>query len=53
MLVDDGAYLGELCKYAHSLGLFVSIVSNGSLIVEDWFKKYASFVHIMAISCDR
>lgn len=30
----------------------VSIVSNGSLLKEDWFKNFGQYVDILAISCD-
>ncbi|GAM28399.1 hypothetical protein SAMD00019534_115750 [Acytostelium subglobosum LB1] len=30
----------------------VSIVSNGSLIEEDWFPRYGQYLDILAISCD-
>eukprot|EP00029_Vermamoeba_vermiformis_P005496 TRINITY_DN1925_c0_g1_i2.p1 TRINITY_DN1925_c0_g1~~TRINITY_DN1925_c0_g1_i2.p1 ORF type:complete len:252 (-),score=83.10 TRINITY_DN1925_c0_g1_i2:9-764(-) len=44
--------LGEMCKYSKELGLAVSIVSNGSKIKEDWFKKWGEYLDILAISCD-
>lgn len=47
-------YLGELVKYCKvELNLeSVSIVSNGSKITEQWFKKYAKHLDILAISVD-
>jgi radical S-adenosyl methionine domain-containing protein 2 len=41
-LPDNGRFLGELVKYCKAdLGLScVSIVSNGSLIREEWFVDY-------------
>jgi radical S-adenosyl methionine domain-containing protein 2 len=44
-LPDRGRYLGELVKYCkEELGLQkVSIVSNGSLIREEWFVKYGEY----------
>ncbi|PSN36004.1 Radical S-adenosyl methionine domain-containing protein 2 [Blattella germanica] len=49
-----GKYVGELVRYCkEELQLpSVSIVSNGSLITELWFKKYGEFLDILAISCD-
>ncbi|KAL4222554.1 Radical S-adenosyl methionine domain-containing protein 2 [Mactra antiquata] len=49
-----GSFVGELVKYCkETLELpSVSIVSNGSLVKEDWFQKYGSYLDILAISCD-
>jgi len=47
-------FLGEcvmFCKKELKLES-VSIVSNGSLITEDWFAKYGEYLDILAISCD-
>nr|ALM30210.1 viperin [Branchiostoma japonicum] len=51
---DRGRYVGELVRFCKvELGLpSVSIVSNGSLITEDWFNKYGEWLDILAISCD-
>ncbi|XP_078601428.1 S-adenosylmethionine-dependent nucleotide dehydratase RSAD2-like [Branchiostoma floridae x Branchiostoma japonicum] len=51
---DRGRYVGELVRFCKcELGLpSVSIVSNGSLITEDWFSKYGEWLDILAISCD-
>ncbi|KAM4866764.1 S-adenosylmethionine-dependent nucleotide dehydratase RSAD2 [Thomomys bottae] len=51
---DRGDYLGKLVKFCKvELGLpSVSIVSNGSLIRERWFKDYGEYLDILAISCD-
>lgn len=53
-LPERGKYLGEMVKYCKfNLNLqSVSIVSNGSLITEKWFKDYAKYLDILAISCD-
>jgi len=46
--------LGDMIKYCkEELQLNTSLVSNGSLITEEWFKQYGVFLDIMAISCDR
>ena len=47
-------FLGQLVKYSkETLKLeSVSIISNGSLIKENWFKKYSAYLDILAISCD-
>ncbi|XP_074905297.1 S-adenosylmethionine-dependent nucleotide dehydratase RSAD2 [Buteo buteo] len=53
-LQDRGEYVGKLvqfCKQELKLPS-VSIVSNGSLIRERWFKKYGEYLDILAISCD-
>ncbi|RZB40861.1 radical S-adenosyl methionine domain-containing protein 2, partial [Asbolus verrucosus] len=53
-LPKRGRYLGEMVKYCKiELKLpSVSIISNGSLITEKWFKEYGKYVDIMAVSCD-
>lgn len=53
-LQDRGEYLGKLVKFCKAeLGLpSVSIVSNGSMIRERWFKDYGEYLDILAISCD-
>ncbi|NXW07522.1 RSAD2 protein, partial [Fregetta grallaria] len=53
-LQDRGEFVGQLvqfCKQELKLPS-VSIVSNGSLIREQWFKKYGDYLDILAISCD-
>ncbi|XP_006895798.1 PREDICTED: radical S-adenosyl methionine domain-containing protein 2 [Elephantulus edwardii] len=53
-LHDRGEYLGKLVKFCKVELLLpsVSIVSNGSLIRERWFKNYGEYLDILAISCD-
>ncbi|XP_057653879.1 S-adenosylmethionine-dependent nucleotide dehydratase RSAD2-like [Diorhabda carinulata] len=53
-LPDRGKHLGEMVKYCKKdLKLeSVTIVSNGSLIKENWFEKYGEYLDIIAISCD-
>ncbi|NWT35830.1 RSAD2 protein, partial [Chroicocephalus maculipennis] len=53
-LQDRGEFVGQLVKFCkQDLKLpSVSIVSNGSLIRERWFKKYGEYLDILAISCD-
>ncbi|XP_060081106.1 S-adenosylmethionine-dependent nucleotide dehydratase RSAD2-like isoform X2 [Ylistrum balloti] len=53
-IVQRGTYVGELVTFCkRDLGLpSVTIVSNGSLITEKWFKKYGEYLDILAISCD-
>ncbi|XP_036904566.1 radical S-adenosyl methionine domain-containing protein 2 [Sturnira hondurensis] len=53
-LQDRGEYVGQLVKYCKkNLCLpSVSIVSNGSLIREQWFVDYGQYLDILAISCD-
>uniref|UniRef100_A0A7M4ELT7 S-adenosylmethionine-dependent nucleotide dehydratase RSAD2 n=1 Tax=Crocodylus porosus TaxID=8502 RepID=A0A7M4ELT7_CROPO len=53
-LTDRGEFVGKLvqfCKQELKLPS-VSIVSNGSLIRERWFKNYGEYLDILAISCD-
>ena len=53
-IVDRGRYLGELVRFCkQDLKMeSVTIISNGSLIDEDWFQKFGQHVDILAISCD-
>ncbi|MFT7813168.1 viperin [Arapaima gigas] len=53
-LHERGDFLGKLVQYCkQDLQLpSVSIVSNGSMIKESWFKKYGEYLDILAISCD-
>ncbi|NP_001290633.1 radical S-adenosyl methionine domain-containing protein 2 precursor [Esox lucius] len=50
----SGEFLGKLVQYCkEDLQLpSVSIVSNGSMVREKWFKKYGEYLDILAISCD-
>nr|CAD7460562.1 unnamed protein product [Timema tahoe] len=53
-LPERGRYLGNLVRFCkEDLGLpSVSIVSNGSLISEAWFRDYGKHLDILAVSCD-
>ncbi|XP_060606466.1 S-adenosylmethionine-dependent nucleotide dehydratase RSAD2-like [Ruditapes philippinarum] len=53
-IVKRGTVVGEMVRYCkETLQLpSVSIVSNGSLVKEDWFKKYGQYLDILAVSCD-
>ncbi|XP_053365134.1 radical S-adenosyl methionine domain-containing protein 2 [Clarias gariepinus] len=53
-LHQKGVFLGEMVQYCkQELKLpSVSIVSNGSMIKESWFKKYGEYLDILAVSCD-
>lgn len=53
-LPQRGNHLGEMVKFCkEELKLpSVTIVSNGSLIREGWFKAYGKYLDIIAISCD-
>lgn len=46
--------LGSMVRYCKSdLGLeSVSIVTNGSKVTEDFFRKHGQYVDILAVSCD-
>ncbi|OCT78968.1 radical S-adenosyl methionine domain-containing protein 2 [Xenopus laevis] len=49
-----GHYVGKLVQFCkEELKLpSVSIVSNGSLITEKWFRLYGEYLDILAVSCD-
>ena len=53
-IVKRGEFVGELVRYSKETLKIesVTIVSNGSLINEKWFKKYGNYLDILAISCD-
>eukprot|EP00062_Callorhinchus_milii_P020482 gi/632976185/ref/XP_007904655.1/ PREDICTED: radical S-adenosyl methionine domain-containing protein 2 [Callorhinchus milii] len=53
-LHNRGEFVGKLVQYCkQDLQLpSVSIVSNGSLITEKWFKNYGEDLDILAVSCD-
>ncbi|KAI4889549.1 hypothetical protein NFI96_033118 [Prochilodus magdalenae] len=53
-LHQRGVFLGEMVRYCkQELKLpSVSIVSNGSMIKENWFQQYGEYLDILAISCD-
>ncbi|KAG5857295.1 hypothetical protein ANANG_G00017940 [Anguilla anguilla] len=53
-LQEKGDFVGKLVQFCkQDLQLpSVSIVSNGSLIRESWFRKYGEYLDIIAISCD-
>ena len=45
--------LGELCRLASAeLGLAVSIISNGSLITQEWMDTYGRYVDVLGVSVD-
>ena len=45
--------LGELCQVAsEELGMAVSIISNGSLISNEWMEMYAKYVDVLGVSVD-
>lgn len=45
-------FLGELCRYAQSIGMAVSIISNGSLIKPYWMQLYGEYVDVLGVSVD-
>ncbi|KAL6477941.1 hypothetical protein MHYP_G00137760 [Metynnis hypsauchen] len=53
-LHQRGVFLGEMVRFCkQELELpSVSIVSNGSMIKENWFQQYGEYLDILAISCD-
>ncbi|XP_063296951.1 S-adenosylmethionine-dependent nucleotide dehydratase RSAD2 [Pelobates fuscus] len=53
-LQERGHFVGKMvqfCKQELKLPS-VSIVSNGSMITERWFKMYGEYLDILAVSCD-
>jgi len=44
--------LGQLCKKAHEMGMAVSIISNGSLITEEWMNQFGYYVDVLGVSVD-
>nr|XP_056712534.1 S-adenosylmethionine-dependent nucleotide dehydratase RSAD2 [Euleptes europaea] len=53
-LHERGDFVGKLvqfCKQELKLPS-VSIVSNGSMVTERWFKRYGEYLDILAVSCD-
>lgn len=44
--------LGELIEYAHQLGLTIMIVTNGSLITEDFLEQYGKYINWIGYSID-
>ncbi|KAJ8288629.1 hypothetical protein COCON_G00012880 [Conger conger] len=53
-LQERGDFVGKLVQFCkEDLQIpSVSIVSNGSLIRDSWFRKYGEYLDILAISCD-
>ncbi|XP_060611018.2 S-adenosylmethionine-dependent nucleotide dehydratase RSAD2 [Anolis sagrei] len=53
-LHERGDFVGKLVRFCkQELKLpSVSIVSNGSMIKERWFKHYGEYLDILAVSCD-
>ncbi|XP_025192909.1 radical S-adenosyl methionine domain-containing protein 2-like [Melanaphis sacchari] len=53
---DGGRFMGELIRFCKTelrwAGISVSIVSNGSLIREEWMVRYGEHVDMLAVSCD-
>lgn len=45
-------FLGEMIKYSKELGLATSVITNGSLVTETWFKEYGKYLDMFGISCD-
>ncbi|KAI9143363.1 radical SAM domain-containing protein [Paraphysoderma sedebokerense] len=45
-------YLGQLCQFSKSLGLAVSIITNGSKVTKKWLKDWGEYVDILGVSCD-
>nr|XP_022918330.1 radical S-adenosyl methionine domain-containing protein 2-like [Onthophagus taurus] len=53
-LAKKGIHVGEMVKYCKkALNLdSVTVVTNGSMVTESWFKKYGTYLDIIAVSCD-
>lgn len=45
--------LGELCRVSfEEFDMAVSIISNGSLITQEWMEKYGRYVDVLGVSID-
>ncbi|KAG4107033.1 radical SAM enzyme [Neocallimastix lanati (nom. inval.)] len=45
--------LGELVRASKNLGYkSVSIITNGSIVKQEWFEKYGKYLDILGVSCD-
>ena len=46
-------FLGSCVRFCkQELGISVSIISNGSLVTEDWLREYGHCVDVLGVSCD-
>ncbi len=46
------SHLGEMIQYAYNAGLKTSIVTNGTLLKNQWLNIYGRYLHWITISCD-
>lgn len=44
--------LGEMIKYSKEIGLATSVITNGSLVTEEWFNEYGEYLDMLGVSCD-
>ncbi|KAG5176154.1 hypothetical protein JKP88DRAFT_171564 [Tribonema minus] len=54
LLLDRGDFVGDLVAYAkEQLGIeCVSIITNGSLMTESWFRRHGTRFDVFGVSCD-
>ena len=45
-------YLHELAEYVNSLGVRCSLITNGSLMTDEWIRKYAGLFRTIGMSVD-
>jgi radical S-adenosyl methionine domain-containing protein 2 len=46
-------FLGDLCRFCkEDMGINVSIITNGSLVTEQWLSQYGRYVDVLGVSCD-
>lgn len=44
--------LGEMVRYAKSLGMATSVITNGSRVTKEWFEEYGQYLDVFGVSCD-
>ena len=50
MLFKDS--VSQLLRHAHGLGMFTSIITNGSLLRREWVAENAPYLGMLGLSCD-
>eukprot|EP01086_Lenisia_limosa_P017319 TRINITY_DN8480_c0_g1_i1.p1 TRINITY_DN8480_c0_g1~~TRINITY_DN8480_c0_g1_i1.p1 ORF type:complete len:304 (+),score=52.06 TRINITY_DN8480_c0_g1_i1:101-1012(+) len=46
------ALCSKILKFCKQIGVFTSIITNGSLLKEDWLKENAEYLDVLGVSCD-
>lgn len=44
--------LSQLLRHAHGLGMFTSIITNGSFLRREWMAENAPYLGMLGLSCD-